>query len=164
MNYTIEQKGAFRIVGPRIATTMENEKAFDDIPKFWAEAGMNGTLGRLCGLMGGGPQGLFGACVGDAGGSPDFYYYIAVSSREETPDGMHEFMVPACTWAVFECVGPMPGAIQNMHKRIHSEWLPGSGYEYDCAPDIEVYGEGDITAGDYKSWIWLPVRPKAGGV
>ena len=32
--------------------------------------------------------------------------------------------VSAGTWAVFQCVGPMPDAIQNMWERIYSEWLP----------------------------------------
>jgi AraC family transcriptional regulator len=74
---------------------------------------------------------------------------------------MFEFVVPAAAWAVFECIGPMPAAIQEMQKRIVTEWLPASGYEYADAPDIELYPEGDTSSPEYRSEIWLPVRKKA---
>jgi len=37
-----------------------------------------------------------------------------------------------------------------------TEWLPGSGYEYADAPDIEVYQTPDPRAARFE--IWLPVR------
>jgi AraC family transcriptional regulator len=73
---------------------------------------------------------------------------------------MVEYVVPATTWAVFECTGPMPDAIQALQKRIVTEWLPVSGYEYANAPDIEVYYEGDQQSKDYKSEVWLPIVKK----
>ena len=51
--------------------------------------------------------------------------------------------MPAHTWAVFSGEGPMPTAIQDLEKRIVTEWLPTSGYEYGNAPDIEVYINAD---------------------
>ena len=41
-----------------------------------------------------------------------------------------------------------------MQKRILTEWLPGSGYQYADAPDIEQYMEGDQNSGDTLSYIW----------
>ena len=67
------------------------------------------------------------------------YYYIAVASTRPAPEGMHEYVVPACTWAVFPGRGSMPAAMQELQKRVVSEWLPGSGYEWGQAPDLEVY-------------------------
>jgi AraC family transcriptional regulator len=32
----------------------------------------------------------------------------------------------------------VPTAIQELQKRIITEWLPTTGYEYADAPDIEV--------------------------
>jgi AraC family transcriptional regulator len=90
----------------------------------------------------------------------DFDYYIAVASEQPVPDGMAEYEIPACTWAIFECVGPMPEAIQTLQKRIVSEWLPLSGYEYANAPDIEVYPEGDQFSPGYRCEVWLPVIKK----
>jgi AraC family transcriptional regulator len=55
----------------------------------------------------------------------------------------------------------MPTAIQELQKRIITEWLPTSGYEYANAPDIEVYFEGDQQADDYKCEVWLPITKKS---
>jgi AraC family transcriptional regulator len=73
---------------------------------------------------------------------------------------MEEYFVPATTYAVFECVGAMPAAIQKLQQRIVAEWLPTSGYEYAPAPDIEVYPEGDQQSDTYYSEAWLPIVKK----
>jgi len=91
----------------------------------------------------------------------DFDYYIAAATYQETPEGMAEYIVPDCTWAVFECVGAMPTAIQELQKRIITEWLPTSGYEYANAPDIEVYFEGDQQSKDYRCEVWMPITKKS---
>ena len=54
----------------------------------------------------------------------------------------------------------MPDSIQSLQKRIVTEWLPTSGYEYANAPDIEVYYDGDQQSKDYKSEVWLPIVKK----
>jgi AraC family transcriptional regulator len=48
-----------------------------------------------------------------------------------------------------------------MNRRIYGEWIPGN-VEYEIADsiNIEVYTEGDTSAADYHSEIWLPVRKK----
>ena len=64
-------------------------------------------------------------------------------------------MVPAATWAVFAGTGRLPEAMQELQKRIVSEYLPDSGYGWAKAPDIEVYlnrpGE------ESRFQVWLPV-------
>jgi len=50
--------------------------------------------------------------------------------------------------------------MQNLQKRIITEWLPTSGYEYADAPDIEVYSDGNQQAEDYRSEVWLPIIKK----
>lgn len=70
--------------------------------------------------------------------------------------------LPAHLWARFACKGPMPGAIQNVTRQIYSEWLPTNGvYEVAQNVEIEMYNEGDITAPDYESEVWIPVKKKA---
>lgn len=160
MNYQIVTKESFRIVGPKLKTTwsLENQESYQEVPAFWAQQTQQGIVPKLCSIMNGEPMGVLGISVGDwpNGGTMD--YYIGVSTDAPTPDGMSEYTVPACTWAVFECVGRMPTAIQTMQKRIMGEWLPNSGYEYADAPDIEVYTDGDQSSNDYLSWIWVPVK------
>lgn len=158
MNYKIEQKEAFRIVGVRERMEMEMEGAFARVPMFWQETIQAGMIPKILEMLNQPPYGLLGVSTGM--NNTEFDYYIGVATDKPAPQGMSEFEVPACTWAVFECIGPMPQAIQELQKRIITEWLPTSGYEYANAPDIEVYTEGDQQSPSYRSEIWLPVVRK----
>ena len=158
MNYKIETKNAFRIVGVKEHFPMDVEESFAKVPLFWQKTAQAGTIPKLCGINDKPPFGVAG--VSTCMNGKDFDYYIAAASDRPAPEGMEEYEVPACTWAVFECVGPMPKAIQDLQTRIVSEWLPVSGYEYADAPDIEVYPEGDQTSDGYKCEVWLPVSKK----
>ena len=165
MNYKVEQKEKFRIVGVKFGTSMENGICFEEIPKFWNEHGRKGTMAKLGQMIDQEPKGMLGvsAAVQDMKEFEEtgkFDYYIAAPSNQPIPEGMEEFIVPAATWAIFECIGPMPGAVQEMQKRISTEWLPGSGYEYGSAPDIEVYYDEDGSKADTRSEIWIPVVKK----
>ena len=53
----------------------------------------------------------------------------------------------------------MPAAMQELQKRVVSEWLPGSGYEWGQAPDLEVYRE-DGLSGESSFEVWLPVAKR----
>lgn len=157
MNYRIERKGSFKIVGVKEHYSMSIEESLANVPLFWQKTVQRGLIPKLCTLMNK-DSGILG--ISTCMNGKDFDYYIAVASDQKTPENMEEYLVPECTWAIFECIGPMPAAIQNMQKRIVSEWLPNSGYEYANAPDIEVYFEGDQQAEDYKCEVWLPVVKK----
>ncbi len=161
MNYRIEKKDAFRIVGVKTTAnfSVEKEESFVEVPKFWQKTIAEGTIPRLCQMLDGQPEGVLGVSKGDwRKDAGTFDYYIAVCSSQPAPEGMYELEVPACTWAVFECCGPMPASIQALQKRIMTEWFPNSGYQYADAPDIEVYTDGDTSAADYRCWVWLPVK------
>lgn len=161
MNYRIETKEAFRMVGPRITTTLKDDQAFKDIPEFWGRFGASGGIGQLCSIMNTEPKGVFGLGISEPEGNSDNFYYIAVASTLPVPEGMYEFTVPASTWAIFEGVGKMPEAIQNLQQQIYTEWMPSSGYEYNAfAPDMEVYSDGNQQDDSYKFCIWLPVLKK----
>lgn len=163
MNYRIETKEAFRIVGVKMECTWtpEKQEGFTEAPKFWAKHAQEGTIPKLCKLMNREPMGVLGISVGDWQTTGSFEYYIAVSSSAPVPDGMVAYDVPACTWAIFECKGAMPVAIQTMQQRIMTEWFPNSGYQYADAPDIEQYTDGDQNSDDYICYIWVPVQQKA---
>ena len=159
MNYRIEKKDPFRIVGVKEHFDLSLEEAFQKVPQFWQGTITQGLVPQIMALHNQEPYGLLG--VSTCMNGKDFDYYIAVASNQELPVGMVEYEVPASTWAIFECIGAMPHAIQEMQKRIISEWLPSSGYEYANAPDIELYTEGDQMSSDYRSEIWLPITKKA---
>lgn len=160
MNYRIEQKEAVRIVGVKLQAswTPEKQEGFAEVPKFWAEHSQKGTIAKLCPLMDGQILGVLGVSVGDWQRTGKFDYYIAVSSNQRVPEGMYEYEIPAGTWAIFECKGKMPTAIQVLQQRIMTEWLPNSGYRYVDAPDIELYTDGDPSSDDYLCWVWVPIK------
>ncbi|MBR0599122.1 AraC family transcriptional regulator [Sinanaerobacter chloroacetimidivorans] len=158
MNYKIENKNAFRIVGVKKHMDMALEESFREVPLFWQETVAEGRIPQILELLNQPPFGLLG--VSTCMNGKDFDYYIAVATDIPTPEGLVEYEIPAATWAVFECIGPMPQAIQELQKRIVTEWLPTSGYEYADAPDIELYTEGDQQSSEYRSEVWLPVVKK----
>jgi len=160
MDYRIEKKDTFKIVGVKEHYAMTIEESFAKIPLFWENTKKSGTIETMCSLMNREPKGILGLTT-DCMEGRDFNYYIAVATNSKTPEGLDEFSVPACTWAIFECTGAMPTAMQELQKRIATEWLPTSGYEYGCNLAIEVYPEGDQTKGNYKCEVWLPVVKKA---
>ena len=58
MNYRIEEKEAFRIVGISMPLHKEIDRNFEIVPTMWGKAGKEGTLGRLAGLMDSQPMGM----------------------------------------------------------------------------------------------------------
>lgn len=158
MNYKIETKETFRIVGVKTHFTGGIEESFQTAPSIWQKAHTEGSISKLCSMMDTDLKGIMGICT--AAPQQEFDYYIGVATTQEIPEAMEEFIVPASTWAVFDCTGKIPEAIQTLQKRIITEWLPTSGYEYANSPDIELYFEGDQSAEDYHCQVWLPVRKK----
>lgn len=151
MNYRIETKEAFRIVGVSVPLHREIEQNFAVIPQKWQQIAEDGTLQRLAGMMDTPPMGVLG--VSTCNDAEPWRYYIAVSSRQPTGD-LEEYTVPAAAWAVFAGEGTN-ASIQELERRIVTEWLPTSGYEYGSAPDVEVYLTPDPEHAKYE--VWIPV-------
>lgn len=154
MNYRIETKEAFRIVGVSVPLEKEIEKNFAVIPSKWQEVSLNGTLQTLAQMMNQEPMGVLG--VSTCGEEKPWRYYIAVSTSLEA-GSFEEYTVPAATWAIFPGEGTNQ-SIQELERRIVTEWLPTSGYEYGSAPDIEVYQSPDPQNARYE--VWIPVVKK----
>ncbi|MCI8674901.1 MAG: AraC family transcriptional regulator [Lachnospiraceae bacterium] len=154
MNYRIEKKEAFRIVGVSVPLYQEIEKNFTVIPPKWQEISMDGTLQRLIGMMDAQPMGVLGVSV--CNDREPWRYYISVATSQAA-DGLEEYTIPAATWAVFPGEGTNE-SIQELERRIVTEWLPTSGYEYGDAADVEVYLNPDPQNAKYE--VWIPVVKK----
>ena len=139
MEYRIENKDAFRIIGVSKPLHREIEKNFEIVPQMWQNAVTDGTIPRLAGMMDREPMGMLGISVCN---EENWRYFIAVASNHEIDSTLEEYIVPAATWAIFSGSGTGQ-SIQELEKRIVTEWLPTSGYEYGNAPDIEVYFNAD---------------------
>ncbi len=154
MNYRIETKGAFRIVGVSVPLEKEIEKNFAVIPSKWQEIATNGTLQRLTQMMNAQPMGVLG--ISTCNDEEEWRYYIAVSTSMEKGE-LEEYTVPPATWAVFPGSGTND-SIQELERRIVTECLPTSGYEYGNAPDVEVYLNPDPQNAQYE--VWIPIVKK----
>jgi AraC family transcriptional regulator len=154
MNYRIEKKDAFRIVGIAKPLHKEIEKNFEIVPKMWQEASTNGTIQKLASIMNTPPHGLLGvSCCND---EEDWRYFIAVASTK-TAEKFEEYIIPSATWAIFSGSGNNQ-SIQELEQQIITQWLPTSGYEYANAPDIEVYLNPDPQNAQYE--VWIPITKK----
>lgn len=167
MNYRIEKKDAIRIVGAKLTTTTLDDKNLHEIPEFWTHSNQSGLSMKIASLIDtvsldgenvlNALTGLLGVCVMPPDGGEVFDYYIAAATDKPTPEGMTEYVIPAAQYAVFQSIGPLPHALQDLTQRIFTEWLPSSGYEYGDGVDIEVYSDGDTQSEDYKAEVWVPI-------
>lgn len=152
MDYRIEKKPAFRVVAMTRGFTADSSAT--RIPLFWDEYKAAGWMEQVCGQ--------FGICLQAEKGSKEWKYGIGCKETlvKTIPEGFITLEIPALTWAIFPCRGPMPDALQQLWSRVYSDWLPDSGYELVPSCDIEYYTEGDTASPSYYSEIWLPVKLK----
>lgn len=157
MNYKIIEKESFEVVGKQTRITMVDGENFKQVPEFWANCQKDGSYQWICSKAG--KLGVLGVCKDFGMYKDEFNYMIGVEKiKEPIPKGYVSATIPAATWAVFESIGPLPEAIQDITRRIFSEWMPSTGYQHDCAPELEVYPEGDINSLDYRCEVWIPVK------
>lgn len=161
MEFRIEERGEFRVVGHATDGDWTLENAGEKATEFWAYLGEDGAkrIHDALSLMDGSePQALLGVSFCDDGEFKG--YLVGVATGAPCPEGMEERIVPAATYAVFDCTGPMPDAMQRLQHRILAEWLPSSGYEWASKSDVEVYFGPNMTAEDYRSQVWLPIEKR----
>lgn len=151
LNFKIEKKDSFRIVGKSCPLSRELEENFLTIPHEWDAALENGTLSRLYALQDGEPDGLLGVSVHH---TAEWKYLIAVRSSAKD-ESFESYEIPAAVWAVFSGTGTNI-SLQDLERRVIMEWLPTSGYQYAEIPDIEVYLKADPNDAVYE--YWLPVK------
>lgn len=155
MEFKLVKKDAFKVVGITENIQHDMEKNFAIIPAMWDKACKDGTINTLYENMKGEPAALLGISICN---EPQWRYAIAVPNDDKIVDKLTEITIPEATWAIFYGEGTNK-SIQKLMMRVHTEWLPSSGYEFGNAPEIEVYYSADPNNAKYE--IWLPVIPKA---
>jgi AraC family transcriptional regulator len=162
MNYRIEEKEAFRIVGIKKRVPLIYNGVNPEIASMWGSLNTE-TIIKLKSLSNVEPFGLLSASTNFSEGrmeGGELDHYIGVATDNEVPDNLAYLEVPASTWAVFESVGPFPDTLQNVWGRIYSEWFPSSNYEQIDGPEILWNENKDMTSPTYKSEIWIMVSKK----
>lgn len=157
MNYKIIEKESFEVVGKQRKITTAGGENFKLVPEFWDDCMKDGSYQWISSRAG--KLGVLGICKDLHNFNEGFNYMIGIEKIKETlPKGFISATIPAATWAVFESIGPLPEAIQDVTRRIFSEWMPSTGYQHDCAPELEVCPEGDINSSDYRCEVWIPIK------
>ncbi|MBD8112653.1 AraC family transcriptional regulator [Priestia megaterium] len=163
MNYRIEEKEAFHIVGIKERVPIIFHGVNPKIAAMW-ESLNDETIRKLKELSNVTPLGLLSASVNFSEGRMEekgqLDHYIGVATTKDCPDHLVQLEVPAGTWAVFEAVGPFPDTLQDVWGRIYSEWFPSSNYEQVEGPEILWNEHENVTSPTFKSEIWIPVLKK----
>lgn len=158
MNYKIVEKESFTVIAA--SKRFDYETCKKEIPLFWQEHYKNGNGKYVCGM--------FGINIDEQMGHDNFEYLIAdiYNPTMDIPEGLVTRTIPAFTWAVFSCDGPMPTALQDVNTKIFSEWLPAlKEYEFAAGYCVEMYDEPDKYPNgtqdeNYHSEIWIPIKKK----
>jgi AraC family transcriptional regulator len=163
MNYRIEEKDAFKIVGIKKRVPIIFNGVNPEIASMWKS--LNGeTINKLKELSNVEPMGLISASTNfseermEEKGELD--HYIGAATTKDCPDNFQQLDVPALTWAVFQAVGPFPNTLQDVWGRIYSEWFPSTNYQQVEGPEILWNENKDITSPTFKSEIWIPILKK----
>ena len=154
LNYRIESRESFRIVGISAPLHEKIEENFTVVPGLWQEAVTSGAMEELAAMMNASPMGLLGVSV--CGDGEQWRYFIAVATDKEA-GRFEEYQIPAEEWAVFPGEGTNQ-SMQELERRVVTQWFPTSGYEYADGPDIEVYLNPDPNNAKYE--LWIPVIKK----
>ena len=162
MNYRLEEKTGFRIVGIMKRVPLIYEGVNPEIASMWTGLGddMITTLKALSNVE---PVGLLSASTNFSEGRLDggeLDHYIGVATTREHPEKLTRLEVPASTWAVFESVGPFPETLQNIWGRIYAEWFPSASYEQAPGPEMLWNENKDVTSPAFRSEIWIPVSKR----
>ncbi|WP_026478618.1 AraC family transcriptional regulator [Alkaliphilus transvaalensis] len=169
MNYKIEEKGSFKVIGVEAIINTTNEENFTTIPKFWQECGHKGILERLGEIeINNKLEGLGKTnsimCYRNTG-EDSFPYMIGVidfDGSANAPQDLLSVEVKPYTWAIFRTEDhgyeDASEKIQAVWRRIFPEWFPTSGYEHDCGPELEL--TYNIEGDRFYSEVWIPVVKK----
>ena len=149
LDYKIVEKAAFTVVG--IKKSFNSETSYKEIPKFWGE-----WASDMKGL-----KGMFGVCSDMDGTNFDYWIADLYMPWEEYPQECSTYQIPGGLWALFKCVGPLPGSMQSVNTKIWSEWLP-SLKEYELAGNysLEFYLPPAKNPADTVSYIAIPIKKR----
>ena len=83
-----------------------------------------------------------------------------LTSKLDECKGLEQRIIPGHTWAIFPNQGSFPEVLQTTMANIFSEWLPNSGYELVEAPEISFTKWLD--QGEAYSEVWIAVTKRHG--
>lgn len=154
VDYKVEKKGEFSLVGATIRVNAKNGDHNKAIPQFWQDSFKNGVFDLI--NKGAKDLGTMGISYDYDGRGEEFSYMIGVEGEVLKDVKSTLIKVPKLTWAIFSGCGELPGSIQELLSRIYSEWFPATKYEQEDGPVLEVYDCHDKVNADFE--VWIPIK------
>ena len=143
MDHTVKNMPQRTLIG--FQKVFEARTAMQEIPKFWDEVWATYGANVFAGNPPATAQekafsdheiGEFGVCVDDVGVGKLRYLIAGTYRGGDVPEGTVLYELPAGTWAVFDCNGPIPDSLQALTNWVYGQWLPGN-------PEFEIDGAAD---------------------
>lgn len=164
MNFRIEDKPAFKLVGVSKRVPMQFEGINNEIVKL-AQSITDEQKKEMHSLQNIEPYEIVNASYeADANfleEEGDLTHLIGVLTTEnQVSDRLTVVPVEACTWAVFPNEGIFPSTLQQTMAKIYSEWLPSSNYEVINVPTFSFTKMKENKKDTAYSEIWIAVRKK----
>lgn len=154
MDYRIETREAFAVYGIEGIFTTENGDNLKAIPEFWLQTLQDGRYDRLARSAhadGDENELCIVNAICDYRHVPGYcfpYMICAFKTPQSDTEGFVEVNVPAATWAVFRSekhtVEQTSAVMQNLVRRVYTDWLPTANYDKMDGYEMELYyGSGD---------------------
>jgi AraC family transcriptional regulator len=154
MEFKIEKKEAFDVIGFKRKTTMENNRHYLDIGQFWSDF-FNRNMWDTLIKYSENPNEKYSYAVSSYDDNDntknEFYYTIGVPyNGKKYSEDLEIIHIPAGSYAVFAM--PPDEEVGHFMGRIFKEWLPASRYRLTGGPELELSSsKTDIIA-------WLPIK------
>ena len=164
MEFRIEEKPAFNIVGVSKRVPMQFEGVNNEIVKL-AQSITKEQREEMHSLQNIEPYEVVNASYeSDTNFLREEGYLThmigVLTTENDISNLLEKVPVEACTWAVFPNEGPFPSTLQQTMAKVYSEWLPSSNYEVINAPTFSFTKMDQQKEGYAYSEIWVPVREK----
>lgn len=157
MKYRITERKPFSVFGVYTDISTNREIAFEQIPQFCRECDENFVTDEINDILGRFDDNYTISALYDHS-EHTFKYMICqfLPKGLEIPEKFTKLEIPAATWAVFDVQN---ADMQDMWKRIWTEWFPTSGYEAVQGVQFEMY-YGLARHENAFGEIWIPVKKK----
>jgi AraC family transcriptional regulator len=163
MNYRIVKKDGFKVFGVETITTTENNALYKEIPEFCNKIWNDGTHEKINTFLGYPKNNMLYGIHYDFKENGNRRYMIGWETlNKDIPKEYKIVDVYESTWAIFEESNDSSNslAIQDLWRRIYSEWFPSSGFEQVEGVCMEKYFWDDEECDRYTYEIWIPVKRK----
>lgn len=169
MDYRIETRADFSVYGFEGVFTTEGCSNLKKIPEFWHESYENGLYDRLIEADNYDSSEelcqIYSICdYRNTGSNYTFPYMLCRTETDSSNvDDFQIVTVPASTWAIFRSRDhareEIAEVIQELNRRVYTQWLPSSNYEKLDGYELEKYYH-DKERNVYYSESWIRVSKK----